>query len=196
MRGATMNGRRVAVVGVAVVAVIASLGTPRVAVADVLSGGVKGAAGGAVLGAVFGGGSEGAKRGARIGAAVGAIKGAAEAEKRRDAQEARDRERLRIEQERLELERTQAAEAQRLRDGTAVPAAGSPAPPAQLVTDAQRGLKSLGYLAEEASGRTTKGTVEAVREYQRDQGLEPTGRITPDLLAHIRANGGSTLELH
>jgi hypothetical protein len=184
-----MTGRSSVWSGVAVLAALALAAGGRPAVADVLGSGVKGAAGGAVLGAVFGGGSEGAKRGAKIGAAIGVLKGAAEAEKRRDAQDARERERLRIEQERLELERQQAAEAQRVREAAA-PAATAQAPSPQLVTAAQNGLKALGYLPEEASGRMTKGTVEAVREYQRDQGLEPTGRVTPALLDHIRASGG------
>ncbi|HLV58596.1 MAG TPA: peptidoglycan-binding domain-containing protein, partial [Natronosporangium sp.] len=45
------------------------------------------------------------------------------------------------------------------------------------VAQLQRALMDLGYLAGEADGRFGSGTAEAVRAWQRDLGMEPTGTV-------------------
>jgi hypothetical protein len=168
-----------------------------VARADMLGG----ALGGALFGGLIGGGD-----GAAIGALVGGVAGAAREDARRrryeDASRARyeqqrlDWERQRMEQERqLHAQRMQTQQAQQPR------ATGLPAPPAatasapaagggNLVADLQRSLIVLGYEPGPVDGDMGPATVTAIKRYQTDMGLNPTGHATPELLAHIRAAGG------
>lgn len=81
-----------------------------------------------------------------------------------------------------------------LRHGTSAPGAaigldGEPTPPrgqAETVIRAvQQSLKSLGYLAVAANGEMGEETVRAIREFEMDAGLVPTGRISAPLVARL-----------
>lgn len=60
----------------------------------------------------------------------------------------------------------------------------------QLVADTQYSLTNLGYDPGPVDGLMGPGTRAAVRAYQRDAGLLVTGRISKQLLKHIRSQGG------
>ncbi len=60
----------------------------------------------------------------------------------------------------------------------------------QLVADIQYSLINLGYDPGPVDGIMGPGTRAAVRSYQRDAGLLVTGRISKQLLKHIRSQGG------
>ncbi|MFV2091515.1 MAG: peptidoglycan-binding protein [Hyphomicrobiales bacterium] len=60
----------------------------------------------------------------------------------------------------------------------------------QLVADIQYSLTNLGYDPGPVDGLMGPGTRAAVRAYQRDAGLLITGRISKQLLKHIRSQGG------
>jgi peptidoglycan hydrolase-like protein with peptidoglycan-binding domain len=58
-----------------------------------------------------------------------------------------------------------------------------------LVADVQRALKARGYYAGEVDGLTGPMTSAAIVEFERDQGLEPTGEPTGDVLSTLMAAG-------
>ena len=59
----------------------------------------------------------------------------------------------------------------------------SPAPSRKTVLEAQKLLASLGYDPGPADGWAGQRTKAAVRQFQRDLGITPTGRISEELLA-------------
>ncbi len=177
--------------------------------ADVLGG----ALGGALFGGLIGGGD-----GAAIGALVGGVAGAAHESSRRQRYEASNR--ARYEQQRMDWERQRAAEERRMHEermrmqqqamvqqqqmqqqqarqaaAAAAPVlpqapAAAPARGGNVVADVQRSLIVLGYNPGGVDGQMGPATVAAIRQYQTDKGLNPTGQASPELLAHMRAAGG------
>ena len=55
------------------------------------------------------------------------------------------------------------------------------------VSALQQKLKALGYLTGAADGRYGAGTVKAVEAFQKDNGLEATGRVDEDTMAALNA---------
>ena len=47
-----------------------------------------------------------------------------------------------------------------------------------------------GYNPGGVDGQLGPGTVAAIKQYQTDKGLNPTGQASPELLSHMRAAGG------
>jgi localization factor PodJL len=78
-----------------------------------------------------------------------------------------------------------------LASGAAVPLsdAGAP-PPHDLVTEAQMLLAELGFNVGTPDGKLGVRTVDALRRFQLQSGLEVTGEITPELLNEMRARAG------
>jgi peptidoglycan hydrolase-like protein with peptidoglycan-binding domain len=65
---------------------------------------------------------------------------------------------------------------------------------ATTIRDIQQQLKAHGYASGNPNGTVDQATQDAIRAYQKDAGLEMTGRPTPELLQHLRRsdirNGG------
>ena len=57
---------------------------------------------------------------------------------------------------------------------------------AATIRETQQQLRAHGYTTAGMSGTLDPATREAIRAYQRDAGLEVTGEISPELLAHLR----------
>ena len=81
-----------------------------------------------------------------------------------------------------------------LRHGTAAPGLaigldGEARPPsshAEVVTrSVQQSLRQLGYLASGADGQISEGTIRAIREFEMDSGMIPTGRISAPLVNQL-----------
>jgi len=81
-----------------------------------------------------------------------------------------------------------------LRHGTSAPGAAigiqpGGAPPAshaeQVIRIVQQGLGQLGYLAARPDGLVSDQTIRAIREFEMDSGLVPTGRISGPLVARL-----------
>ena len=66
-------------------------------------------------------------------------------------------------------------------------AARPSAPSPDTVLEAQKYLAALGYAPGPLDGRPGRRTAAAVRRFQRDLGLTPTGRISEELLALLKA---------
>lgn len=91
-----------------------------------------------------------------------------------------------------------------LRHGTSAPGAAigletGAVPPTghaeAVIRSAQQSLGQLGYLAVGADGIATDETVRAIREFEMDSGLVPTGRISGPLIARLaRALGRGKAE--
>lgn len=61
-----------------------------------------------------------------------------------------------------------------------------------VVRSVQQSLAQLGYFASKIDGRSSEDTVRAIREYEMDAGLTPSGRISAPLLLKLtRATGGA-----
>lgn len=60
----------------------------------------------------------------------------------------------------------------------------------QLTADIQYSLTNLGYSPGPIDGIAGRGTKAAIRAYQADNGLLVDGRVSNQLLQHMRANGG------
>lgn len=61
-----------------------------------------------------------------------------------------------------------------------------------VVRSVQQSLAQLGYFASKIDGRSSEDTVRAIREYEMDAGMTPTGRISAPLLLRLsRATGGA-----
>ncbi|MEV0730683.1 peptidoglycan-binding protein [Polymorphospora sp. NPDC050346] len=58
----------------------------------------------------------------------------------------------------------------------------------------ERNLRALGYTGFTADDHYTGATADAVRRWQRDLGVEPTGRVEPGHLVH--ASGDARIETH
>ena len=56
----------------------------------------------------------------------------------------------------------------------------------QTVVEIQKGLRDMGYNPGAVDGINGKQTREAIRQYQRDNGLLVDGQATPALAAHIK----------
>ena len=72
---------------------------------------------------------------------------------------------------------------------TAAPRTGKPgrAPLAeQVIRSVQQSLSMLGYFAGRIDGFAGDDTVRAVREYEMDQGLVPTGRVSAPLVVRLQ----------
>lgn len=66
------------------------------------------------------------------------------------------------------------------------PAKPPPVPQAeQVVRSLQHSLAMLGYFAGRIDGQVGEDTVRAIREYEVDSGLVPTGRVSAPLLARM-----------
>jgi len=57
---------------------------------------------------------------------------------------------------------------------------------AAAIREAKQQLQAHGYTTGSVSGVLDPETRDAIRTYQRDAGLEETGEVTPELLAHLR----------
>lgn len=61
-----------------------------------------------------------------------------------------------------------------------------------VIRSVQQSLAQLGYFSTKIDGRSSDETVRAIREYEMDQGLTPTGRISAPLLLKLgRTAGGA-----
>ena len=67
----------------------------------------------------------------------------------------------------------------------------SPGPSYDAVRQAQSYLALLGYDIESMDGLSGERTTAAVRQFQQDQGLTPTGRVSDELLVLLRAMAGA-----
>ncbi len=81
-----------------------------------------------------------------------------------------------------------------LRHGTAAPGiaigldgqAKQPSDHAEsVIRSVQQSLRHLGYLARKADGRAEEATIRAIREFEMDSGLVPTGRISAPLVNQL-----------
>lgn len=81
-----------------------------------------------------------------------------------------------------------------LRHGTSAPGAaigldGTPTPGGGeaegVVRSVQQSLHALGYFASQPDGQASEETIRAIREFEMDGGLVPTGRISGQLVARI-----------
>jgi peptidoglycan hydrolase-like protein with peptidoglycan-binding domain len=81
-----------------------------------------------------------------------------------------------------------------LRHGTSAPGAaiglqpGAPQPAShaeQVIRSVQLALGQLGYLAAAPDGFVSEQTIRAIREFEMDSGLVPTGRISGPLIARL-----------
>lgn len=81
-----------------------------------------------------------------------------------------------------------------LRHGTSAPGAaigldGTPAPRGgeaeAVIRSVQQSLHALGYFASPPDGQSSEETIRAIREFEMDGGLVPTGRISGQLVARI-----------
>ena len=54
------------------------------------------------------------------------------------------------------------------------------------VSLAQRYLGELGYYEGQPTGQLDRSTRDALRAFQRDHGLKPTGQLTPEVLRALR----------
>jgi peptidoglycan hydrolase-like protein with peptidoglycan-binding domain len=81
-----------------------------------------------------------------------------------------------------------------LRHGTSAPGAaiglqpGAPQPAShaeQVIRSVQQVLAQLGYLAAAPDGFVSEQTIRAIREFEMDSGLVPTGRISGPLVARL-----------
>ena len=57
---------------------------------------------------------------------------------------------------------------------------------ASTIRETQQQLRAHGYTAAGTSGTLDSATRDAIRAYQRDAGLDVTGEVSPELLAHLR----------
>jgi peptidoglycan hydrolase-like protein with peptidoglycan-binding domain len=66
-----------------------------------------------------------------------------------------------------------------------------------LIRSVQQALADLGYVLGTASGQMTDDTARAIREFEQEQALPPTGRISATLITRLtkasKANGSSAL---
>lgn len=62
----------------------------------------------------------------------------------------------------------------------------------QLVRSVQQSLSTLGYFAGRIDGFMGDDSVRAIREYEMDQGLVPTGRVSGPLVARLARAGART----
>jgi peptidoglycan hydrolase-like protein with peptidoglycan-binding domain len=76
--------------------------------------------------------------------------------------------------------------------GTSTPAATvAPASDAQLVTQIQRGLASLGFYRAPVDGRPSAETARAIREFESFNNFEMTGQVKPDLVPLLLRSGAT-----
>jgi Putative peptidoglycan binding domain len=66
-----------------------------------------------------------------------------------------------------------------------LPAAHVPTPAPRFVRDAQRALRDLGYAPGPMDGIVGPRTREALRRYQRSEGLPTTGRLDVETMARL-----------
>jgi peptidoglycan hydrolase-like protein with peptidoglycan-binding domain len=87
-----------------------------------------------------------------------------------------------------------------LRHGTSAPGvaigldgeATQPAGQAEnVIRSVQQSLRALGYLAASPDGQISDDTVRAIREFEMDTGLVPTGRISAPLVTRLARQLGS-----
>ncbi len=61
-----------------------------------------------------------------------------------------------------------------------------------VVRSVQQSLAQLGYFSGKIDGRSTDETLRAIREFEMDQGMMPTGRISAQLITKLgRVNGSA-----
>jgi len=86
-----------------------------------------------------------------------------------------------------------------LRHGTSAPGAAIGLEPnaprstgeaEQVIRAVQQALAQLGYLASRPNGFASDETVRAIREYEMDSGLVPTGRISAPLVSRLARHAG------
>ena len=149
---------------------VTAIGTPTEARADWLGGSLIGGSAGAIIGGIIGG-RGGAAAGALIGGSVGAIEG----DRRARARYYRGKQR-----------RYRRAPARRAR---AAPRRAAPRR-SDLVVNVQVSLQRLGYSPGSADGLMGPATSRAIKAYQKKNGLLETGAASPELLDHMRKQGG------
>ena len=67
----------------------------------------------------------------------------------------------------------------------------APASDAQLVTQIQRGLASLGFYRAPVDGRPSAETARAIREFESFNNFEMTGQVKPDLVPLLLRSGAT-----
>ena len=72
------------------------------------------------------------------------------------------------------------------RRGRSEPARPAPESSSQQIADIQDALRALGYEVGRRSGRLTDETQSAIRSYESDHGLLPSGQPSAELLRHMR----------
>lgn len=148
---------------------------------SVVEGSIEGAIVGSVLGNIFGDKEDG-KKIAKIGAAIGALKAAEKNRKQREAEErAYQEELLRLERERIQLERELRIQREQRLSATSS---------SQLVKKVQRSLIVLGFAEPPVSGVLDPDLRNAIRIYQRVHKLTVDGLASQALLQHLQDNGG------
>ena len=75
-----------------------------------------------------------------------------------------------------------------LQAGTAQPASHAE----QVIRTVQTALGQLGYLVAEPDGFVSDQTIRAIREFEMDSGLVPTGRISGSLVARLAKQTGAS----
>lgn len=142
---------------------------------DPLQRGVQGAIGGAIIGGIAKG-RKGILPGVAIGGAVGVIGGAIEKENARKRRYRRARKRRHDKRRHYQKARVAPGHAY--------------SPPSDLVADIQQSLVTLGYDPGPVDGRMGSQTSGAIEEYESNYGLLITGKPSPQLLDHMRQQGG------
>ncbi len=74
--------------------------------------------------------------------------------------------------------------------GAARPAGRSPRAE-QVLRQVQQSLARLGYQPGRPDGRTSDETLRSIREFELDNGLVPTGRVSAELIAALERKTGS-----
>jgi len=147
-----------------------AIGTPTPAKADWLGGSLIGGSAGAIIGGIIGG-RGGAAAGAMIGGTVGAVEGDRRAK-------ARYRGKRYSRKNRQHYRRAPASQRR------AAPRRSD------LVVNVQVSLQRLGYSPGSADGLMGPATSSAIKTYQKKNGLLETGKASPELLDHMRKQGG------
>ena len=150
----------------------ATIGTPTPARADWLGGSLIGGSAGAIIGGIIGG-RGGAAAGAMIGGTVGAYEG-----------DRRARARYRYGYRNRHYYRRAPVRYRRAAPRRAAPRRSD------LVVNVQVSLQRLGYAPGSPDGLIGPATSRAIKAYQKEHGLLETGRASPELLKHLRQQGG------
>lgn len=154
--------------------VVHSLLLPSTGVSDPVQGAVIGGAAGGLIG----GGA-----GAAVGAVLGGAGGVLEQEKARQEQERWNNYYEHQKRNAAEQSAKASSSERDARNGEV----GSLPSGSTLIKETQFSLSELGYDPGHVDGLIDGATSDAIRIYQEDHGLMPTGKPSRDLLVHLRA---------